>query len=136
MSNFSEKIKDFGKIVALDRVFIPLLIILVGSASFALGRLSVKDSGNKPIQIIETTSETAAALNGVTTTENPSSPTPQKSADKESGKLVGSKNGTKYHFPWCSGAARITEINKVWFESAEEARAAGYTPAANCKGLE
>jgi hypothetical protein len=133
MSNFSEKIKDFGKIVALDRVFVPLLIILVGSASFALGRLSVKDSGNKPIQIIEATSETATALNSA---EKPSSLPPQKPEDKTSSKLVGSKNGTKYHFPWCSGAARITETNKVWFASAEEARGAGYSPAANCKGLE
>ncbi|MFH1608762.1 MAG: hypothetical protein ABH951_01935, partial [Patescibacteria group bacterium] len=53
----------------------------------------------------------------------------------DEGLLVGSKNGTKYHYPWCSGALRIKEENKVWFNSMEEARQAGYTPAANCKGL-
>jgi hypothetical protein len=50
-------------------------------------------------------------------------------------KYVASKNSTKYHLPWCSGAARIAEENKVWFASKEEAAAAGYAPAANCKGI-
>ncbi len=51
------------------------------------------------------------------------------------GGYVASKNGTKYHLPWCSGAKRILEENKVWFETKEAALAAGYTPAANCPGL-
>jgi methylphosphotriester-DNA--protein-cysteine methyltransferase len=53
-----------------------------------------------------------------------------------SGSYVASKNGTKYHYPWCSGAKRIKDENKVWFDTVEQARAAGYTPAANCPGLE
>ncbi|OHA15361.1 MAG: hypothetical protein A3G52_00010 [Candidatus Taylorbacteria bacterium RIFCSPLOWO2_12_FULL_43_20] len=54
----------------------------------------------------------------------------------KAGLLVGSKTSDKYHYPWCSGALRMKEENKIWFKSAEEARAAGYTPAGNCKGLE
>jgi hypothetical protein len=50
--------------------------------------------------------------------------------------LVGSKNGTKYHLVTYPGAKQIKEENKVYFDSIESARAAGYTPAANCKGLE
>ena len=49
--------------------------------------------------------------------------------------VVASKNGTKYYLPSCSGADRISEANKVWFASATAAAAAGYAPAANCKGL-
>jgi hypothetical protein len=52
------------------------------------------------------------------------------------GQVVASKNGTKYHYPWCAGAKQIAEKNKISFPSIEAARAAGYTPAANCKGLE
>src|SRR3989344_1924759 len=33
-------------------------------------------------------------------------------------------------------AKSISEANKIWFNSVEEARAAGYAPASNCKGLE
>jgi hypothetical protein len=52
------------------------------------------------------------------------------------GMLVASKSGTKYHFPSCPGATQIAEKNKIWFNSYAEAQKAGYTAAANCKGLE
>jgi len=49
--------------------------------------------------------------------------------------FVASKNGTKYHYPWCPGAQSIKEENKIWFSTKEEAEKAGYQPASNCKGL-
>lgn len=49
--------------------------------------------------------------------------------------VVASKNGTKYHYPWCAGAKQIADKNKITFNSFAEARASGYTPASNCKGL-
>ena len=51
------------------------------------------------------------------------------------GKYVASKSGSKYYLPDCSGVKRIKEENKVWFGSVEEAKAEGYEPAKNCKGL-
>lgn len=56
--------------------------------------------------------------------------------NKPSGLLVASKNGKKYYFPSCFGAKRISESNKIWFNSFEEAKKAGYSPATNCLGLE
>lgn len=53
----------------------------------------------------------------------------------KTGLYVASKNSTKYHLPSCSGAKRIKEENKVWFNSKEEAERAGYEPAKNCKGI-
>ena len=53
----------------------------------------------------------------------------------QNGLYVGSINGKIYHLPWCSGAIRIREENKVWFVSKEEATQKGYSPAANCKGI-
>jgi hypothetical protein len=49
--------------------------------------------------------------------------------------VVASRGGTKYYLPWCAGADRITDANKVWFASPEAAAASGYEPAANCDGL-
>ncbi len=46
------------------------------------------------------------------------------------GKFVGSKNGTKYYTPECSGAKRIKPENYVWFIDEEDAKLQGYTPAA------
>lgn len=57
-------------------------------------------------------------------------------ASKESeGIVVASKQGKSYHFPWCSGAKRISDENKITFLSREAAEKAGYVPAKNCKGL-
>lgn len=107
--------------------FILILIILVAFASFGLGRLStIKKQEDMPI--VFERSLPAAALGA----QNTLSETPQT----QSGSLVASKNGTKYHFPWCSGAQRIKKENEIWFDSSESARKAGYTPAANCKGLQ
>lgn len=51
------------------------------------------------------------------------------------GAYVASRSGTAYHLPWCVGALRIREENKIWFSSKEEAEQKGYHPAKNCKGL-
>lgn len=49
--------------------------------------------------------------------------------------VVGSRNGGKYHYPWCSGAKQIKDSNLIYFNTIDEARALGYLPAKNCKGL-
>ena len=50
--------------------------------------------------------------------------------------VVSKKSKTKvYHHTWCSGAARIKEENKLWFETSIAAEAAGYSLAGNCPDL-
>lgn len=49
--------------------------------------------------------------------------------------VVASRGGTKYYLPWCAGADRIRDANKVWFASPEAAEAHGYERASNCDGL-
>jgi len=88
-------------------------MVLASSASFGLGYLAGIDAGEG-------------------SNANPPSP---EAATGETGKFVASKNGTKYYLPSCSGVSKISEANKVWFASVETAVAAGYAPAANCKGL-
>lgn len=43
------------------------------------------------------------------------------------GMYVGSKNGTKYYTPGCSGTSRIKPENYIWFQSAEDATLQGYS---------
>ncbi len=107
-------------------VFIAIIIVLVALTSFGLGRLSKIRENKTPIIIenlsanIETGFRVAPAA---------------ETRFQETGNLVASKKGAKYHYPWCSGAQRIKETNKIWFATIEEAKTAGYTPAKNCKGL-
>ena len=51
------------------------------------------------------------------------------------GLVAASRNGKRYYYPWCGGLNRIKEANKVWFDSEEAAKAAGYTIASGCEGL-
>lgn len=128
MQHILEKIKS----AVSGDVFVVLVIVFVGISSFCLGRLSALETRKMPIQMLLPRQE-AATFEGVSGPENEPSTVPEVA--NLGGQYVASKNGTKYHFPWCGGAARIAEENKIWFNSKEEAEKAGYTPAGNCKGL-
>ncbi len=113
------KVKDF---LADDAIFTSLLILLIGTASFGLGRLSVEEGSVKAKPQAEETVATVTEANKFASTTG-------------AVMYVGSKNSDKYHLQWCSGAKRISEANKVFFKSKEEAEAVGYKPAANCPGI-
>ncbi len=118
-----DKVRDFLGV---------LIIILVAVVSFGLGKLSEQErerGGERtPVRI----EGAAAAISALDTSETEgTAPTPYPE-----GKFVASRNSDVFHFPWCPGAARISEANKVWYPSREAAEAAGLRPAANCKGLE
>lgn len=112
--------------------FIILVIIFIGLTGFGLGKLSALEKGREPIQITPTNSVNIPIVQN---TNIPMSAAAMISSETAKGMLVASKSGTKYHFPWCAGASQISENNKIWFNSYEEALKAGYTPASNCKGL-
>lgn len=49
-----------------------------------------------------------------------------------SGQIVGNKNSKIYHVPGCSSYHTVSEKNRVFFKSAEEAEQAGFRKAKNC----
>lgn len=65
----------------------------------------------------------------------PATPIPTLTPESIEIKVIGNKNSKLYHYPWCSGAKNMKEENKVFFDSIEEAKNAGYKPASNCAGL-
>lgn len=111
-----------------SRYFIATILVLIAIISFCLGRVSGMESKRVPIKV---TSESLGEVKGVSTVASSTSVSGEPAATT----VVASKNGTKYHYPWCAGAKQISDKNKITFNSIEEARAAGYTPASNCKGL-
>lgn len=128
--SWKEKMMNFAN----GRYFIPIAIVLIAIISFSLGRISGLQEKREPVRV----------------TTSPPNPSPKLGegssasfvtgevkgvSTSASGQVVASKSGTKYHYPWCTGAKQISEKNKITFESAESARAAGYTPASNCRGL-
>lgn len=122
-----ELVKRHGTLI-LDLGIVACAVLL----GFALGRISRIEAQREPVRIIRASS-TPAALVEASAGALPI-PKPAQAA-AAAGVVVASKGGTKYHYPWCGGAARISVANKVTFPSIEAARAKGYTPAANCPGL-
>jgi hypothetical protein len=103
------------------------VIVAVGLIAFGLGRLSVLSERKIPVTVESSRNQSVdGAAASLTSFAN----------NVESGQLfVASKNSDKYHYPWCPGAQRIREANKIWFSTKAEAEKAGYSPASNCKGL-
>lgn len=52
--------------------------------------------------------------------------------NKSNSTIFASKSGSKYYYSWCK--SRVKEENRVFFDSSEEAREAGYEKAKNCPG--
>ncbi len=123
------------KNLIFGKLFLTILLLLTASFSFGLGRLSVENT-REPVKIeydatlgqkapsearVNSKVQTAAVTNAVT------------ELVPESSEVVASKNGSKYHYLYCSGAKQIKEENKISFPTATAAEASGYTLAANCK---
>jgi len=145
IKDFTQKIKSFFAqtkdnyysqqkgLKIKDDLYIVIIIILVGTASFGLGKLASYEKNKTPISILKTKEYMLAT---VLESETPKKEiTTENNIKKTDSLVVASKSGTKYYYPWCSGVSRIKEENKVWFNSTEEAREKGLTPASNCTGL-
>lgn len=134
LSEYIRKVKSLYQDNKSD-LYIAALIFLVGMASFGLGRLSVLWPKKEPIQIIDSKSSELGELSKLSNGNKLNSPNLLNSLNPLKGKYVASKSGKAYHFPWCAGALKIKEENKIWFQTKEEAESRGYKPAGNCEGL-
>jgi len=117
------------KLEIKDDWFIVVTIILVALICFGIGRLTAPRT--EPIQI----KGLEQALPSSLRSEEGGQASVEDIKIDYQGKVVGSKNSDKYHLPDCPGAKQISEQNKIWFASIEEAKKAGYKPAGNCPGL-
>jgi hypothetical protein len=139
IKDFSEKIKQFGRDrvphpeVLSNDLFLGLIIILVAIGAFGLGRLSKIEGAKAPIRIENEAAQTASTFSSLPAGKAPS--TASQLAPQTGDTFVASKSGTKYYFPWCSGAQKIAPANIITFTSQDQAKAAGYSPSSTCKGL-
>jgi flagellar motor protein MotB len=134
------KSRNWFKEFILGPYWVVPVIILVAVSAFSLGKVQSIKRDREPVKIIEDrNSEKLVESSGEKIQEKPQEKQNTQAASviqsQDSGQVVGSKNSNKYHYPWCSGAKRISKENLVTFDSIEEARAQGYLPASNCQGL-
>ncbi|QQG45280.1 MAG: hypothetical protein HYW89_04775 [Candidatus Sungiibacteriota bacterium] len=129
LSKYILKVKNWVEVNTSD-LYVAALIFLVSLASFGLGRLSVLWPQKEPITITNNYEPVVSKPTGAGASQGVAS-----TGLSVKGKYVASKSGTAYHYPWCPGALKIKEENKIWFDTKEEAEKAGYKPAGNCEGL-
>lgn len=111
--------------VRFDTLYIAILV-MVASISYGMGYVFAIST--KKEAVVKTVVPVASS----TTSTLPQVETSLKDVNTLS-YVVASSKGTKYHFPWCSGAKAISTKNKITFKSPELAEKVGYTLAANCK---
>lgn len=70
---------------------------------------------------------------GAGTSTVPSGSQEPETPVKTSGTYVGSVDSDKYHVPGCRFADKILPENEIWFDTEEEAQAAGYSPCGVCQ---
>lgn len=119
-------------------IIVSLIIILVSSASFVLGRMSIHQQQEKGDNTYKR--ETTGLLMGSAATAYTSMPYTQKESTTEDihsntqeGQYIASKNGKLYYTVGCKAGNRLSEKTKIYFHSADEAIRAGYSPAPSCK---
>jgi hypothetical protein len=123
----------------VDDWVLAAILLLTASLFFGLGLIAAKEYQKPKDQLwIE---QLPAEERGVATSSAAQIPAgggpaaAVAAAKASTGTYVASKTGSKYYLPSCSGAKRIKEENKVWFEDKAEAEKAGYQPASTCKGI-
>lgn len=122
IANLYKKVKTWC-VESRNDLVIACIIFFTGLSGFGLGRLSVDIRPNPPLSVIQPVDDQNPNTNSSDTTVT---------NDK---KVLASRNGTTYYYPWCSGAKRIKEENKIWFLTKEDAEKAGLKQAGNCQGL-
>ena len=124
------------------------IVVLAASAAFGLGLLAQRSITPRPGEGITVGQMPAAVAMGAasastspadiaphSTKSSPSKPVTSTVAKTSTGTYVASKSGKAFYLTTCSGAKRIKEENKIYFETEAAAKAAGYMPALTCKGL-
>ncbi len=91
-----------------------------------LATLAIPSGGPEAGKLVRPSTDSLAA--SATPQDTPQDETPTATPE---GAFAGSKNGTKYYTPGCSGLKRIKPENIIWFVSKEDAELQGYT-AAKC----
>ena len=81
-----------------------------------------------PIKVSEPTEQPVSEAIASTDAE----PVAKTTSQKSSCVYVGSVDSDKYHNPNCRFAKEILPENEIWFDSAEEAQNASYSPCGSC----
>ncbi len=125
----AERINKFKSVLIEHKndLFTAAALILIAIIGFGLGRLSAIYERKTPITV-----EYLDKTDATNTAAVPDGNNQTNSAINSTG-MIASKNGSKYYPADCPAASRIKAENRIQFNSAKEAKEAGYTASAMCE---
>ena len=127
------KIKQFIEGERGKDVFVIIIVLLVGLASFELGRLSKASSGSGVK--IEYGTESANVISATELYSNilQNDKMSQKTKNANGKVFFASSRGSKYYSIGCSAGKNIKQENRIYFAIKEEAERAGYELSNACR---
>lgn len=117
------KTRDFVNHHQRD-LLLAVSLVLIAWSSYNLGKMQVAE--RTPVTVTRAQAQDITGTNGTGQAGERPALDPRVVVSKNSSSM-------KYHFSWCGSGKRIKEENRVWFETAADAEAAGYTLAGNCQ---
>lgn len=161
ITEISHKIKAWITTNTGQTILIIVILIISNISSFYLGMSADKSTDTSSISEVQNTGDysladpkiyqegsLAAAVNAASKTAKiaPNSSnitqnvqvaaTDPNDLNNTAPRYVASKNGRVYYFTWCAGGKKILPENRVYFQTAQDARGAGLTPSTACEGLD
>ena len=103
-----------------------LILVLGLSLAFGLGRWSNLGSVQNSIRVENIPPKSTEANSAIVSKISPET-------EGVGGNFVASRNGKKYYPADCKSANRIKAENRIYFRTAAEAEAAGYTLTTTCQ---
>lgn len=138
-----EKIKSFLESDRGKVILTVIIIVLVGTGSFELGRLSKGAHSSSGIKIEYPKGEqqqaqgsldqSANALSATESLNNIAPKIPTSNTTSSSKFFFASKRGHKYYPVGCSAGKSLKQENRIYFSTAAEAEKAGYALSSSCK---
>lgn len=112
----------------IGKAVICCCIFAASAVGFALSSYTVRDDKISEVHV------TVSPVKGTEAPEPSIDPTLAPSAPAQAqGAYEASSRSDKFHLPSCSSASRISEDNRLWFQTRDEAIAAGYSPCGKCQ---
>ncbi len=114
--------------VHIGRAVICCCILAVSVMGFTLS--APRADAAKPTSVYVTVSSvkgTPAPVQSDAPSADPSAPA------QTQGEYTASGRSDKFHLSSCPSAARISDENRVWFSTRDDAISAGYSPCGRCK---
>ncbi len=112
LNNFKQTVKKHE-----SDIFLTVIILSIALVSFGAGLLIDFSEDNQSIIIQNPTASIQQSLTNECQISEESN---------KQNKFIGSVNSNKYHWPDCPWAKKIGEQNRIWFDSEQEAKNAGY----------